>query len=144
MNQPSNISEASRRAIALCRERHQMGGLVRDSEMEAVIATALDTAHPAPKEGLTPETEAFSDARMQKMDEWRKDFGAALDFARSLELRLAEKTRRLQQAEELLGEGLATLEAWKNAEVGDDPEANIERSESFMQSTSSFLNSKTL
>lgn len=48
----------------------------------------------------TPETDAFRDARLQLMDEWRKDFEAALDFARRLEQQRDELRAEVERLKE--------------------------------------------
>lgn len=73
---------------------------------------ALDSAHPTPKEGEAPETDAFKLAHQYKSPskkQWEK-------HARSLELRLAEKVREVEHLTELVRQQSKTLGIIKDSE----------------------------
>lgn len=102
MNTPT-ISEVARRAAwkAYATAMNRMtDGLNYDADkppheesiaMKEALQAALDSAHPAPKEGETPETarHAFTTAGGTVV--------VAAGFARSLELRLSEAKREIEE-----------------------------------------------
>lgn len=107
------ISEATRKAAwkaYATAMNHMVDGLNLNPEkapheesiaFKEALEAALDSANPTPKEGATPETDAeqiFRPWEEEAPDGSKGRWTVSADFARSLELRLAEKVRDVEVA----------------------------------------------
>lgn len=94
------ISEAARLELVRALKEAQQIADERQSPVVEIggfwvseALSALDSAHPAPKEGETPETDAMI-WKLEPDTDFRECYKQMASFARSLELRLSEAKRK--------------------------------------------------